>query len=51
MNFYQFSRYWQHVVARESRRPILRHHTDIRQKIPLQNSFSPSVTNLSVTSL
>ncbi|MEG4166601.1 MULTISPECIES: hypothetical protein [unclassified Microcoleus] len=50
MNFYQFSQYWQHVADRAAG-PILRYNTDIRQKIPLQNSFSPSVANPSVTSL
>ena len=44
MNFYEFSRSWQQVAAR-STGPSLRHNTDIRQKIPLQNSFSASVAS------
>jgi hypothetical protein len=47
MNFYQFFRYWQQVAAKVAW-PIVRHNTDIRQKILLQNSFSSSVTNGSV---
>ncbi|WP_333317641.1 hypothetical protein [Microcoleus sp. B4-C1] len=50
MNFYQFSKYWQHVADRAAG-PILHHNTDIRPKIPLQNSFSPSFANSSVTSI
>ncbi|MEG4805048.1 hypothetical protein QUB63_30730 [Microcoleus sp. ARI1-B5] len=47
MNFYQFFRYWQQVAARAAG-PILGYNTDIRQKIPLQNSFSPSVAKPAV---
>ena len=50
MKFYQFFRYWQHVAARAAG-PDLPHKTEIRQKIPLQNSFSPSVAFPSVTNL
>ncbi|MEG4284886.1 hypothetical protein QUB68_17295 [Microcoleus sp. A006_D1] len=50
MNFYQFFRYWQHVADR-SPKLILPHNTDIRPKIPLQNSFSRSVASASLTSL
>ena len=49
MKLYEFSTYWQQIVDR-SPGPILRHNTDIRQKIPLQNSFLPSIFNSSVTS-
>ncbi|MCY7385761.1 MAG: hypothetical protein LH628_24995 [Microcoleus sp. CAN_BIN18] len=49
MKLYEFSTYWQHIADR-SPGPFLRHNTDIRQKIPLQNSFSPSIVNPSVTS-
>ena len=38
MNFYQFSRYSQHIGDR-ALGPDLRRNTDIRQKIPLLSQF------------
>jgi len=49
MKLYEFSTYWQHIADR-STESILGYNTDIRQKIPLQNTFSPSVAFPSVTS-